>query len=60
VEVNDNQLMASNVTTHKTRLLSVIIEDKLTILSFNIIELPCLSPIILGLSRLIKLNPIID
>jgi hypothetical protein len=60
VEVIDGRLIASGVVTHETIPLSIKIGDKLTIVSFNVIESSCFSPLILGLSWLTEFNPFIN
>jgi hypothetical protein len=60
MEVIDGWLIALSVITHETILLSIIIGDKLTIASFNIIESSCFSPLILVFLWLTKFNPFIN
>lgn len=60
VEVIDGRLIASGVVTHETIPISISVEGKLCVVSFNVIGTSSHSPIILGLSWLTEFNPSID
>ena len=47
VKVIDCQLIALGIVTHETTPLSITIIHKTTIVSFNVIESSCLSPLLL-------------